>query len=261
MTSTALVLFFISAIGLFNGCSTKPAETSTPAAGQTSTADPDADETSDVTPPAQPSGKSTTGTVVETMDASSYTYVRVKTDSREFWAASNRFKVAVGDRVVMQLEDPMENFHSPSLKRDFPQIYFVPDIRREGDPAPPPAAAGHPPIQAPQSAALTEVVAPAKGGTTVADVWARRAALAGKQVTIRGKVMKFSAGILGRSWIHLQDGTGAASDGSNDLTITTTTEAKVGDVITATGTVAVDKDLGSGYLYKVIVEDASVTAK
>jgi hypothetical protein len=94
------------------------------------------------------------------------------------------------------------------------------------------------------------------GGTSVVDIWANRKALAGKAVTVRGKVVKFNGGIMGRNWIHIQDGTGKPDAGTHDLTLTTDAPAKVGDVITATGTVAVDKDFTAGYKYAVIVEGA-----
>jgi hypothetical protein len=44
--------------------------------------------------------------VLETMNAANYTYVRVKTDAGDVWAASGEFKVAVGDRVALALEMP-----------------------------------------------------------------------------------------------------------------------------------------------------------
>ncbi len=40
--------------------------------------------------------------------------------------------------------------------------------------------------------------------------------------------------------------------------MTTTADLAVGDVVTATGTVAVDKDFGAGYTYTVMIEDADV---
>ncbi len=248
---------------MLTACSGRPAATETRTA-QTSTAAPAASQTPAVAPAAPSGGQTITATVLETMDAANYTYVRVKADSREeLWAAASQFKVAVGDKVVLSLEQPMENFHSQSLNRDFPLIYFVSRIGHEGDPAPPPMAVGHPPVQGPATSAPQEttVVAPAKNGTTVAAVWATRTSLAGKTVTVRGKVVKFNGGILGVNWIHLQDGTGKAADGSNDITVTSTTDTKVGDVITITGTVAVNKDLGSGYNYPVIIEHASIVQK
>jgi len=211
--------------------------------------------------PAVPSGDQVvTGTVLETMDAANYTYVRVKTDSRELWAAASQFKVAVGDKVTISLDQPMEHFHSKALNRDFDVIYFVSRVG-QGDGASAALPPGHPSVQSAAAAAVTTPVEPASGGTTVAEVWKTRTALVGKTVTVRGKVVKYNGGILGVNWIHLQDGTGKAADGTNDITVTTDAPATLGDVITATGTVAIDKDFGAGYVYKVIVEHATVVNK
>jgi hypothetical protein len=90
-------------------------------------------------------------------------------------------------------------------------------------------------------------------------LWARRATLGGKSVVVRGKVVKFLAGIMGRNWAHLQDGTGSSKDGTHDITITTEATLAPGDVVTATGTLAVDKDFGAGYKYGAIVEGATIT--
>jgi uncharacterized cupredoxin-like copper-binding protein len=215
------------------------------------------------------SAQTVTGPVLETMNASSYTYVRVKTDTGDVWAAAGEFKVAVGDRVTLALEMPMENFHSETLKRDFPLIYFTTRIAREGEPLP--AAAGpammsahggsdSPGAGAP-AAQVTEPIQPPPGGTTVAKVWADRKALAGKTVTVRGKVVKFNGGIMGRNWIHIQDGTGAAADGTNDLLVTSDAAAKIGDVITVSGTVAIDQDFTAGYAYAVLIENAKIESK
>jgi hypothetical protein len=81
-------------------------------------------------------GPTATGTVVETMDASTYTYVRVKTATGDIWAAANQFKVAVGDQVVVPLNMPMQNFRSGTLKRTFPTIYFASHIDKVGGAAP-----------------------------------------------------------------------------------------------------------------------------
>jgi hypothetical protein len=116
----------------------------------------------------------------------------------------------------------------------------------------------HPPIEA-GAMTVTEVIPPAAGGLSIAEIWAERATLAGKTVIVRGKVVKFRSGIMGRNWIHLQDGTGSAKDGTNDLTVTTAADAKSGDVLTAAGTLAVDKDFGAGYRYGAIIEGATLS--
>ena len=163
-------------------------------------------------PPAGQGAPTVTGPVLETMNAASYTYVRVKTDAGDVWAASSEFKVAVGDRITVALEMPMENFHSQTLKRDFPLIYFTTRVGREGEALP--ASPARCRLTARRrrrrrravTAQVTEPIQPAPGGTTIANVWANRKSLAGKSVTVRGKVMKFNGGIMGRNWIHIQDG-------------------------------------------------------
>lgn len=46
--------------------------------------------------------------------------------------------------------------------------------------------------------------------------------------------------------------------GTNDLVVTTQDAPKVGDVVTAKGTLHKDKDFGAGYKYRMIVEEATV---
>jgi predicted small lipoprotein YifL len=74
-------------------------------------------------------------------------------------------------------------------------------------------------------------IAKAEGGQTVAEVYAGKDALAGKPVTVRGKVVKLNTGIMGRNWLHVRDGSG--TEGTNDLTVTTqsTPLPKVGDTV------------------------------
>jgi hypothetical protein len=268
MRATALwALLLLGAVGACSGKPAgQPAASGTPGGAQAAEAAAPAG-----TVPTPGRGvRTVNGTVLETMDAANYTYIRVKTDSGELWAASSPFKVAVGDRVTVPIDMPMENFHSQTLNRDFPVIYFAGRIGKEGEPAMemPPMMAGHAQAGSPAAGTaagagtgapqVTEAIQPAPGGTTVAAIWAGRKSLAGKTVTVRGKVVKFNGGILGRNWIHIQDGTGAASDGTNDLLVTSDAAAKVGDVITVTGTVAIDKDFTAGYAYAVIIEDAKI---
>lgn len=96
-----------------------------------------------------------------------------------------------------------------------------------------------------------------EGGQTIEEVFRGKADLSGKDVAVRGQVVKVNSGIMGKTWIHIQDGTG--SPGANDLTVTTADEAKVGDVVVVRGKLTTNKNFGSGYKYDVIVEDGKVT--
>jgi len=103
-------------------------------------------------------------------------------------------------------------------------------------------------------------IAKAEGGKTVAEVFAEKASLAGKPVTVRGKVVKVNGGIMGKNWLHVRDGSGA--EGTNDLTVTTSGELpELGTIVVVTGPVTLDKDFGMGYQYAVILEDAEVKAE
>lgn len=92
---------------------------------------------------------------------------------------------------------------------------------------------------------------------TVAALNQEKATLAGKLVRVQGKVVKVNNGIMGRNFLHVQDGTG--DQNSNDLTVTSKQTAVVGDQVTVTGRVVLNRDFGAGYAYPLLVEEASIT--
>ena len=228
-------------------------------------------------PGAEPAAPATlTGTVVERLEAPPYSYLRLKTAQGEAWAAVPKTDVANGQQVSIAGPMPMQNFESKTLKRKFDLVYFGTLGGQNGAPAGmgaggmPPGMGGGAMDGASSVAAAHAAVGAgpdvgdvkvdkAKGGDahTVGEVWAQKAALKEKPVTVRGKVVKYNEGIMGRNWLHIRDGSG--KQGQNDLTVTTTDKAAVGDVITAKGTVRTDKDFGAGYAYPVIVEDAKLS--
>ena len=95
-------------------------------------------------------------------------------------------------------------------------------------------------------------------GYTVAEIHQQKAKLNKKKVTVRGKVVKVSSGIMNRNWIHLQDGTGNHATMDNDLVLTSDAIPSVGDGVVVKGTVVKDKDFGSGYKHSVIIEQAEI---
>lgn len=99
----------------------------------------------------------------------------------------------------------------------------------------------------------------AADGVTVAELFATKDQLAGQPVTVRGKVVKVNAGIMGSNWLHVRDGSG--EEGANNITVTTGQMADVGDLVLVTGVLAVNKDFGMGYKYDAIIEDAEVTVE
>lgn len=97
------------------------------------------------------------------------------------------------------------------------------------------------------------VVEPCGECITIAKLLAGKQSYSGKFIKIKGKVTKFNPAIMGKNWVHIQDGT--ESEGGFDLTITTDKQASVGETITFEGKIVLDKDFGYGYFYNVLMED------
>ena len=224
-----------------------------------------------------------TGKIAEKVDVSQYSYLRLTTKSGDVWAAVSKTDKKVGDEVGVANAFPMQNFESKELNRKFDVVYFG-SIAGEGGAAPGPmggpmggamggavpAAAEGPPnpaaMAAQHQAAATggndvkvQKVAKASGADarTVEEVWSQKDKLKGKTVAVRGQVVKFTP-VMGKNFVHLRDGSGSADKKNNDVTVTTSDAAAVGDVVTAKGTVILDKDFGAGYAYPVLIEDAKV---
>ena len=96
------------------------------------------------------------------------------------------------------------------------------------------------------------------GLKTVAVVNQDKTTLAGQTVKVQGKVVKVNNGIMGRNFVHVQDGTGDAT--TNNLIVTSKDTANVGDKVNVSGVVVLNRDFGSGYSYPLLVEDASIAA-
>ena len=223
------------------------------------------------------------GKVVETMSTAGYTYVLVDTGTKKLWAAATQFDVKVGEKVSVAAGTPMTNYHSKSLNRDFEEVCFTGSIAvNNGDSAPSDAAPtlppGHPALNGSTTSTLPpghpsltgQPTAPkidltgikrADGGNTIQEIFAAQSKLADKTVIVRGMVVKYNSQIMGKNWLHIRDGSGSTEKFDNDLTVTTATDAKLGDTVLVTGKVSTKKDFGAGYKYDVIIEDAKVTVE
>ncbi len=199
------------------------------------------------------------GEALEVIDVDAYTYVRLKTREGEKWVAVTRASIKKGEAVTVEEAALMPNFESKTLNRKFDRIWFG----KLGGAAGRQAKAEANPHGGAQPVAATEKVAKAAGADakTVAEVFGGKSALKDKAVTVRGKVVKVNAGVMGKNWLHLQDGTGKAADGTHDLIVTSQEMASVGEVVSAKGTVRTYVKLGAGYAYDVLVENATLARK
>jgi hypothetical protein len=200
------------------------------------------------------------GTVIETISTAGYTYVQVDTGTEKIWAAAPEFKVEKGETVTVPAGSPMKNYQSKTLNRTFDVVWFVPYVQSDTKDSMPPKSTLKKALTT-NPVPLTETdlgnIKKAESGKTIAELYAEKTSLENKNVKVRGKVVKFSPQIMGKNWIHLQDGTGTS--GTNDLTVTTTSTVKLGDIILAEGILILNKDFGAGYKYDIIIEDAKIT--
>ncbi|MBC8317440.1 MAG: DNA-binding protein [Desulfobulbaceae bacterium] len=229
---------------------------------------------------AQASDSALTGTVVDTFDGGGYTYIQLDTGTETKWTAIGQAPVTVGEQVSLKPGPVMRDFHSRTLDRTFPEIIFSSGLigadeaaastsfggalQGEGMGMMSPmagleqASGGSATAVAPlQEVAIEKVEG--ENGYTIEEIFTQAADLSGKKVKIRGKAVKVSANIMGKNWIHLQDGTGNPANNSHDLVITSADMPETNSIIVIEGVIATDKDFGAGYKYNVILEEAVVS--
>jgi hypothetical protein len=195
-------------------------------------------------------------TVEEVIQAKTYTFIRVKEKNIENWLAISKRQVNKDDILYYGNSLEMKDFQSKELNRTFETILFVAEISDS-------PATG--PVTGPLTshtgnknlAQKQDISVPiGKDGITIAELFSKKEKYSAKTITIKGQVVKFNSGIMGKNWAHLQDGTSAES--SFDLTVTTNDVVKVGDVATFKGKITLNKDFGAGYSYDVIMEEAKL---
>jgi hypothetical protein len=193
--------------------------------------------------------------VKEVIQTSAYTYLRVEKNNQNKWIAITKQDIQQGSTVYYKEGLKMENFTSPELQRTFETVYFVQEISDSPiQPKMPLGITGTEPKK-PVLSKLDIKIEQPDGGISITDLYAKRETYSGKTIKVKGQVTKVNIAIMGRNWVHIQDGT---VNGENfDLTITTVHEPKVGDVVTYSGTLILNKDFGSGYSYELLLENAS----
>ena len=206
------------------------------------------------------------GKVLETMESGGYTYVLLKTREDKVWVAIPLMKVSVGQEMTLSPGYEMKDFKSQGLNRKFDRLIFSAGIvnhevklspsalkmLHEGVPK---GAAPRVERPAPQKSAPVAGAKVAKS-YTIAQLYAKKTNLEKKPIVVRGRVVKVSPRIMKRNWVHIRDGSGSEARKNNNLVITSEDLPKVGDLVTASGTLYNNIDFGSGYRYDLIIENA-----
>ena len=194
--------------------------------------------------------------VAEFMHTSTYTYLLVNENNDEYWIAIPKREVKEGDTYYYKGGYEMKKFESRELGRTFESLRLVEEIS-EGPGQTPPAMMAQTPggkKAAIKTGAIT--IKHEKGETPLSAIFENPESYADKKITVRGTVVKVNEKIMGKNWVHIQDGT--ESGGKFDLTITTMGLPSVGAIIGFEGIIRTNKDFGAGYRYDVIMEDAEM---
>lgn len=233
---------------------------------------------------APPDAPTASGTIIENMDASGYTYMLIETGAGQSWVAIPATPVEKGAKVTYYEGMVMKDFTSKTLNRTFDAVVFSSGLAgQSNEPAQKPGqddsfaaavkaekkvgTASPDPAMAASGGSSGAIVpfeeisvekSTAANGYSVEEVFTKAKELTGKKVQVRGKVVKFSPLIMGKNWIHLQDGTGNPMQNSHDLVVTSDETVEVDSVVTMEGILAAEKDFGAGYKYAAIVEEATI---
>ena len=227
------------------------------------------------------------GIVLETMDAADYTYIRVQQDKDSVWVAMPATKVNKGAKINYALGMVVKEFKSKTLGRTFAEVIFSPGLVNDNSTLVQVQAASNmvasssfseavknetgqqnsmqsqPQVSAGSAGAtvplIEDEISPATGENsyTVGQIFEKVKELDGQTVQVRGKVVKINLNIMGKNWVHIQDGTGDPMKNSHDLVVTSTAAPELEHVVLVKGKVVANKDFGFGYKYDALIEEAT----
>ena len=187
-------------------------------------------------------------TILEVLPTVKYVYLRVKEEDNEFWIATNKMPVTVGETYFFRGGLLKTNFESKEHNRVFDRMYLVSAL----------VESDHSSHASSKTAAPTSTDDPnkleVKGSVKIADLVANPKKYVGETIQISGKCVKVNSNIMGRNWVHIKDG----SKDDYDLVVTCNAEIPVGHMVTIAAKVALDKDFGAGYHYAMILENGVV---
>lgn len=196
----------------------------------------------------------------ETLHTDKYTYVRVNENGQSNWIAIPKSNVEIGATYYFKGGLMKKNFESKEFNRVFETLLLVSGISTQPVGSAAPAAGGSAVDQALSGGQNVDVspptseIKPVKGSVKISEIMGNLSKFDGKTIKVTGKVTKVNPMIMGRNWLHVQDG----SANNFDLTITTTENIQPGSIVTLEGVIALNKDFGAGYKYNVIMEGATV---
>lgn len=196
--------------------------------------------------------------VKEILTTIKYVYLFVEENKEQFWIATRKQNVNIGETYFYKGGLLKTNFESKEHNRVFDTIYLVTSLVQtdHGNNMDKPELDKSQSKQSNKDDNLTEFqeINQKSGSIKIAELVENYKKYEGKTVQLSGKCVKINPNIMGRNWIHLKDG----SKDDYDLVITSDTFVPEGSVITIKATVTLNKDFGAGYKYDLILENGTL---
>ncbi len=199
--------------------------------------------------------------VSEVLPSTRYVYLKVKEGQEEFWIATGKMDIKKGGTYFYRGGLLKTDFESEEHNRVFKEIYLVSNLVSKEDHTA--MAKTEPNTSLVKGEGIAEKEdAPTqtgkevqhKGSVKIAELLKEPERYEGHSVDINGTCVKTNPGIMGRNWLHLQDG----SKDDYDLIVTSNALVPEGSDITVRAVVALNKDFGAGYTYTLILENGTL---
>jgi hypothetical protein len=190
--------------------------------------------------------------VEEVLNTEKYSYLYVTEDGDKFWIAIPKKDVEIGATYYYTGGLLKRNFESKEYNRVFETIYLVSDVFPHSMSSG--ASSVHDALENAEHTHGSIDVVLVEGSIQLSELFSNRDKYQGKTVQVTGQCVKVNPMIMGRNWVHIQDG----SEDGLDLTVTTAENVQMDDVVTFEGIIALNKDFGAGYKYDIIMEKATL---
>ena len=210
----------------------------------------------------EPSGSSSLGDmhiveVLEILPTDKYVYLRVSEEGQdEYWVATLKKEVELNKKYYYKGGLLKTNFESKEYNRIFDKVYLVSTVVPLNHSKTEIETHG---VEAKPKQSNEQLVDPIKielkkNSVSIKELVNNKSEYSSKLVQICGTVIKVNPNIMGKNWIHLQDG----SMDDYDFVVTSSTAIPEGHVVCLKGQLKLDQDFGAGYIYEIIVENAEL---
>ncbi|MEL6345253.1 MAG: hypothetical protein AAFV53_19255 [Myxococcota bacterium] len=166
--------------------------------------------------------------------------LRVRQGQLAVWVAVPNVGAAVGDYVLLGRGTARRDVDIPELKLRAPEIVDIAHVQVVDE----------------QTAQRAVVSQAPRDAVAVGTIYAELDQRADTEIVVYGTAVKVSSAV-GSVWVHVQDGTGDANAGTHDIMVQTDQAVARGQRVAFRGVLRKDADLGFGYQYDAMLEEAS----